>query len=101
MKISVEELKRLGSGATFAEVSKTQVSEFSVPLPPLPEQHRIAGILREQMGAVERARVAAQAQLDAAEALQDAAFRSAFGGAVPLTVDFSPGRPLPGWQWRP
>lgn len=38
-------LQRLGVGATFKEVSKSIVSRIEVPLPPLPEQRRIAFIL--------------------------------------------------------
>jgi type I restriction enzyme S subunit len=40
-----EKLKVLGNGATFKEVSKKIVEEFEIPLPPLPEQKRIAAIL--------------------------------------------------------
>jgi restriction endonuclease S subunit len=62
-----------------------------VPLPPLPEQRRIAGILKEQMAAVEKARAAAEAQLQAAKALPAAYLREVFP---------APDAPLPkGWRW--
>ena len=48
-----------------------------IPLPPLSEQRRIAARLIEQLAAVERARAAAQAQLEAARALQFAYVRAA------------------------
>ena len=48
------------------------------PLPPLPEQRRIAAILNEQMAAVERARTASEAQLAAAKALPAAYLRVVF-----------------------
>lgn len=67
LKSSVWELQQMGSGATFAEVSKTQLEGFDIPIPPLPEQKRIAAILNEQMAAVERARKAAEEQALAAE----------------------------------
>ncbi len=70
----------LGSGATFAEVSKSQLEQFAIPLPPLPEQQRIAAILREQLAAVERARAAAEAQLSAARELPAAYLREVFDG---------------------
>lgn len=38
-------LQDLGVGATFKEVSKKIVSSVRIPLPPLPEQRRIASIL--------------------------------------------------------
>ena len=54
------------------------VKNIRVPLPPLPEQKRIAGILKEQLAAVERARAAAEAQLEAAKALPAAYLRDVF-----------------------
>lgn len=38
-------LQRLGVGATFKEISKAIVSRVVIPIPPLPEQRRIASIL--------------------------------------------------------
>jgi len=67
LKDSVSEIQQLGSGATFAEVSKTQLEKFEISLPPLTEQKRIAAILRERMDAVERARKSAEEQLEAAK----------------------------------
>lgn len=62
-----------------------------IPLPPLPEQQRIAAILREQMAAVEKARKAAQERLEAIKALPAAFLRQVFP---------QPGQPLPeGWRW--
>jgi len=82
LKSSVADLQRLGSGATFAEVSKSQCENFEIPLPPLSEQRRIAAILKEQMAAVERARAAAEAELEAVEALPVALLRRAFSGEL-------------------
>jgi type I restriction enzyme S subunit len=78
LKRSVWKLQQIGSGATFSEVSKTQCEAFEIPLPPLPEQQRIAATLREQMAAVERARAGAQARCDAADALAAACLRAVF-----------------------
>jgi len=51
-------------------------------LPPLPEQKRIAAILREQTAAVERARAAAEEELGTINALQGALLRRAFRGEI-------------------
>jgi type I restriction enzyme S subunit len=77
---AVQALRELGSGATFSEVSKSQVEEFRVALPPLAEQKRIAAALAEQMAAVERARSAAEAQLKTAKALPASYLREVFCG---------------------
>jgi type I restriction enzyme S subunit len=60
----------------FVQVGATLQKE--IPLPPLAEQKRIAGILKEQMAAVERARRSAEAQLQAAESLPAAYLRAVF-----------------------
>src|SRR5213594_3923715 len=50
-------------------IKNDKLLALEIPLPPLEEQKRIAAILNERMGAVERARAAAAAQLEAAKAL--------------------------------
>ncbi len=61
-------------------VKAARLFTLSIPLPPLAEQERIAGILKEQLAAVERARAAAEAQLEAAKALPAAYLRDVFEG---------------------
>ena len=63
-------LRELGYARHFSVLKNK-----SVPLPPLPEQRRIVGVLREQMAEVEKARTAAQARLEAAKALPAAFIR--------------------------
>lgn len=48
-------LQAMGNGATFKEVSKAIVERIKIPLPPLLEQQRIAGIL-DQADALRRLR---------------------------------------------
>lgn len=92
LKKSIPILQSLGSGATFTEISKSQLASFKIPLPPLPEQKRIAAILNEQMAAVEKARAAAEAQREAARALSSAYLRKVF--------KYRTGDKLPqGWRW--
>lgn len=59
-------------------ISASTMQRMQVPLPPLPEQKRIAARLREQLAEVEKAREALQSQLEAAEKLQAAALREGF-----------------------
>jgi type I restriction enzyme S subunit len=60
----------------------TYLGDRAIPLPSLPEQKRIAAKLKQQMDAVERARVAAQARLEAIEALPAALLSRAFRGEL-------------------
>jgi type I restriction enzyme S subunit len=65
-------------GATIQGLTRDFVHALRIPLPPLPEQRRIAAILQEQLDALERARAATEAQLEAANALPAAYLRSVF-----------------------
>jgi type I restriction enzyme S subunit len=69
----------------------TRAKLIDPALPPPVEQRRIAAHLEEEMAAVERARAAAEAQLDTARALEPPQRRRAFHG--PHTRDW-PRRPL-------
>lgn len=76
----VQPLSDLVKGALYPAVNDSQVLALEIPLPPLEEQERIAGLLTEQMGAVERARAAAAQRLAAAESLPAALLREIFEG---------------------
>lgn len=67
-------------GATMQHITKPEFLAIRVPLPPLPEQRRIAAILDEQMATVEKARKACEEQLEAARALPAAYLREVFEG---------------------
>ena len=67
----IEDIKALGSGATFQEVSKAKLLRLEIPLPPLAEQRRIVAALEAQMVVVEQARNAAEAILEAVKALNE------------------------------
>jgi type I restriction enzyme S subunit len=55
-----------------------RIATIEIPLPSLAEQKRIVSILNEQMAAVEKARLAAEARLAAARALTAAYLRKVF-----------------------
>jgi type I restriction enzyme S subunit len=59
-------------------VQRDKLLALEIALPPLAEQKRIAGILTEQMAAVDAARRSAEAQLQATEALPAAHLRAVF-----------------------
>ncbi|MGH7205710.1 MAG: restriction endonuclease subunit S [Nitrospiraceae bacterium] len=74
----VQCLSDLVKGALYPAVTDKQVRDQFIPLPPLAEQKRIAAILNEQMAVVDRARAAAEVQLEAAKALPAAYLRAVF-----------------------
>lgn len=91
LKQNESNLEKKGSGSTFGAINRNDLENFDIPLPPLAEQQRIAGILNEQMGAIEKAREAAEAQLETAKTLPAAYLRQVFP---------KEGQELPaGWRW--
>lgn len=74
----VQSLSDLVKGALYPAVTDKQVRDQRIPLPPLPEQRRLAALLAEQLAEVDRARRAAEAQVAAAKALPAAYLRSVF-----------------------
>ena len=80
------QIQNLGYARHFSLLKK-----YSIQLPNYAEQQRIAGVLLEQLAAVEKARAAAQARLDAVKAMPSTFLRQVFP---------SPGQDLPvGWKW--
>ena len=72
-------------------VPAAYLANLNLPLPPLPEQHRIVARLTEQLAEVERAHAAVEAQQAAARALPAAYLRDVFP---------RPGASLAsGWRW--
>ena len=82
----VSRLTELTKGALYPAVNDKQVFAQFISLPPLAEQRRIAGRLREQMAEVARARAAVQAQLAAAHALPAALLRESLRARKPQTL---------------
>jgi len=78
LKSLQEDIAKMGSGSTFQAITRDNLSNINIPLPPLPEQKRIAAILKEQLAAVEQARKASEARLEAARALSAAYLREVF-----------------------
>ena len=79
----VRTLSDLVKGALYPAVTDGQVRAQRLPLPPLPEQRRIATRLREQLSAVAQARAAVQTQFDVAQSLPTAHLRAVFEGKNP------------------
>lgn len=78
LKEVMQEIRDQTYGATMKHINKPEFEAFEIPLPPLPEQKRIAAILTERLAAVEQAQTASLARLEAARALPAAYLREVF-----------------------
>ena len=74
----VDLLNSLGTGATFKELSGGKLKEVTIPVPPLPEQQRIIGILDEAFDGIATAKANAEQNLDNASALFESHLQSVF-----------------------
>lgn len=70
----VDHLNDLGTGATFRELSATKLKEVEVPIPPLPDQQRIVGILDQAFEGIAKAKANAERNLANARELFANAF---------------------------
>jgi len=85
------ELRNLTGDNFRSGLSMNILSKLPILLPTFTEQQRITIILNEQLAAVDKARAAAEAQLEEAKALAAAYLREVFP---------RPGEELPaGWRW--
>ena len=87
LRANVSELNNLGRGSTFKQISRDDISEFTIPLPPVEEQKRIAAML-DKADAIRRKR-------DQAIQLGDDFLRSLF-----LDMFGDPVRNPKGWPVR-
>lgn len=71
----------LVKGAMYPAVTDGQVRSQMLPLPPLPEQRRIATALTAHMADIQRVRECVEAQLQAARELPSALLREVFDSA--------------------
>jgi type I restriction enzyme, S subunit len=74
----VDLLNDLGTGATFKELSGGKLKEVPIPLPPLPEQHRIVAILDAAFGHIATAKANCEANLLNARAIFESHLQAVF-----------------------
>ena len=66
------------AGAVFASITKTQIENLSIPLPPFPEQQRIVTILDKAFAAIATAKENAEKNLQNARELFESYLQSVF-----------------------
>lgn len=100
LRFQMPHVRALGAGATFAEVSKTDLERFEISFPPLMDQRRIANELTEQLAQVESARNASSTRLQAERWLRSRAYELSFRGQVPFSSSPALREAPRGWAWH-
>ncbi len=106
LKYRIDDLIHLGRGGTFAEVSKTIVSNFEIPVAPITEQKRIVECISAQTNRVAAIKKAQQSLIDElrgvlagyyAEVIADAEWKplSEVAPQVRRPVNVQPGQSYP------
>lgn len=77
-KYFIETVSGKVRGMLYPAITDNQVREVNIPIPPLPEQKKIAIKTQELIQIVENARIACEKQLEVAKALSSAYLREVF-----------------------
>ena len=89
--IVLEQIEKFKGGVAQQNLSLAQVQGFTIPIPPLPEQQRIVGILDKAFDGIATAKTNAEKNLQNARALFQSHLQSVFTkrgeGWVKTTVD--------------
>jgi len=94
----IERCNTVAYGAKMPRVSwPTQLSQFNVPLPPLPEQQRIAAYLDASCAAIDAAVAAKRRQIETLDSLALAVIHQAITHGIDSNVRMKPS----GMDWLP
>jgi hypothetical protein len=96
----MNDIRAMGAGATFEEVSKSDLTKFVVDLPSLSAQRRLVSDLRARLAATSDARWAATSRREPASALRARAYDLAFNNDLPFTVLSGRDEAPSDWAWH-
>ena len=85
LNYNIEELKAKGTGSTFKAINRKALEETEIPLPPLPEQRRIAAVLDK----VSKLIALRKRQLDLLDEMVKARFVEMFGDLIINSFNWS------------
>jgi type I restriction enzyme S subunit len=77
-----DEIAGKGTGTTFNAITGNQLKEFAVPLPPLPEQHKIVDEIERRFSVADDVEKTVDQSLKQAERLRQSTLKTAFEGQL-------------------
>jgi len=80
LRVHVPDLQAIGSGATFAEISKSKLERYVIEVPSLPEQRRIAEYLDSSTKQIDALSTSLDEQAATLDALRTSLLDAIFGG---------------------
>jgi type I restriction enzyme S subunit len=89
------------NGSRMPRADLDLLLSLKIPLPDLPTQRRIAAKLKEQLGEIEQARQAAEAEAEASGKLLEKFLVAAFHDICPLSLGINQASAPDGWAWKP
>jgi type I restriction enzyme S subunit len=104
LKTSKRKAEELASGTTFKEISIKGMTQLDVPLPPLPEQHRIVAKLEELFSQLDSAVAALKIAKEQVKTYKQSVLKYAFEGRLGMQnveckmQNEETGLPE-GWKW--
>jgi type I restriction enzyme, S subunit len=98
LRFRMDDIRSLGAGATFREVSKSTLASFEIVFPPLDEQRRIAARLRDQLAVTRDLDQTTETRSSGLGHLRSRVYEAAFA-VVPLSTGPEAESP-PGWSWH-
>lgn len=88
----------MGTGTTFPNISSNQIAEYSIPLPPLAEQHRIVAEVERRLSVCDKMEATITESLQKAESLRQSILKKAFEGKLLNKKELEKARNAPDWE---
>lgn len=85
LRYATPEIRKLGSGTTFPELSKTVAGQIEIPVAPLAEQRRIVAAIEEKFSRLDAAEESLRQAQRSVARLRAAAVADALSGNWPIT----------------
>ena len=75
-------VKSSGSQVTITNISQAALGKIPVPLPPLPEQHRIVAEVERRLSVIDELQAAVETNMKRADRLRQSVLKRAFEGKL-------------------